>query len=227
MARMNPRLVYRPVLSRVCAALVVAFCAWWAVALLLDRRWTQLGQTLPALVAVSALAYTVLWRPEVVVDQAGVLLRNVARDVRVPWPALRDVQTRYALTLLTDRGRYTSWAAPAPGRPSVLQSRRAAQATPGDRLADSRWLPDRPHQQGASRDLEADSGAAAFIVEQGWSAWRSTSGSGAPDSGTPGSGTPDSEAPDQAPAESVRWAWAGALVFLAAVLLAAGVALFG
>jgi hypothetical protein len=207
MARMIPRLVYRPVLSRVCAVAVVAFCAWWALALLLDRRWPELGTALPGLVTAGALAYAVLWRPEVVVDDGGVLLRNVARDVRVPWAALRDVQTRYALTLLTDRSRYTSWAATAPGRPSVLKSRRDAVSPSRDRLADSRWLPDRPHHQSASRDLEADSGAAAFMVEQGWSAWRVA-------------GTAD-----EAAAESVSWAWGCLVVLVPAVLLAAGVAL--
>jgi hypothetical protein len=214
MARMNrpplpptiPRLVYRPVLSRICAAGLAAFCGWWAGALLLDQRWTSLGHSLPGLVAVCAVAYAVLWRPEVVVDADGVLLRNVARDVRVPWPALRDVDTRYALTLRTDHGRYTSWAATAPGRPSALQSRRTQQAD--TQLADSRWLPDRPDRQSSSRDLNADSGAAAFMVEQGWSAWR------------------NEPTPDQG-AESVRWAWPGVVVFVTAALVAAGVALFG
>jgi hypothetical protein len=199
-----PRLVYRPVLSRLCAAGLVAFCAWWAGSLLLDQRWDAFGRNLPGLVAVGAVAYAVLWRPEVVVDGHGVLLRNVARDVRVPWPALRDVQTRYALTLHTDDTRYTSWAATAPGRPSALRSRRGP--LPDARLADARWLPDRPHHASSSRDLGADSGAAAFMVEQGWSAWRSE------------------PTPDQA-AVSVRWAWPGVVVFVVAALTAAGVAL--
>lgn len=213
MTRMMPRLVYRPLIGRVCAVLVAIFCAWWALDLLLDRRWTWLAESLPGLVAVCLAAHLILWRPEVVVDDQAVLLRNVARDVRVPWPVLRDVQTRYALTLITDRSRYVSWAATARGRPSRHQSGRTNQpdvsgADPGARLADARWLPDRPHRQQASRDLEADSGAAAFMVEQRWSAWRSS-----PKTGTD---RPD----DQPDAETVSWNRVEVAALALAVVLA-------
>jgi hypothetical protein len=36
--------------------------------------------------------------------------------VRVPWAALVDVSTQYALTLVTPRVRVRAWAAPSPGR---------------------------------------------------------------------------------------------------------------
>lgn len=78
--------------------------------------------TLPWLVLFVTTCWAVFWRPSVVVSDAGVRLVNVTRTIDVPWPALVDVETRYALTLVTAYGRYAAWAAPAPGAGSALRT---------------------------------------------------------------------------------------------------------
>ncbi len=68
-----------------------------------------------ALALLAFAGYAVLWAPYVEVDDAGVLLRNVLRTVRLPWPAIEEIDGRYGLRLETAYGRFNAWAAPAPG----------------------------------------------------------------------------------------------------------------
>jgi hypothetical protein len=160
------RTVYRPVGARIVVAGLAVIAGWWVV----DLAWRgRLGEAVVAglwlLAALTALG-CVFWRPAVVVDDAAVELRNVVRDVRVPWSRLEDVTTRFALTLHAGGRRHSSWAGAAPGRPSV--TRRVASGGPNPAVAGP------PPADGptASRDLAADSGVTAFLVEQGWRAWR-------------------------------------------------------
>jgi hypothetical protein len=154
-------------LSRVLLGAFVAIGAWWAVDLALRGRTGEavlLGLWFVAAVAAMACLF---WRPAVLVDGEGVELRNVVRDVRVPWAALDDVTTRYALTLHAGGSSHQSWAGAAPGR-----------GTGARRLPDARWNPGGANPGTPSRDLRADSGATAFMVEQGWRSWRERQGGG-------------------------------------------------
>ena len=109
--------VFRPrsaIAAAVCGGLIAIAWAWFAVH---DGGWLALARELPGIVLAGTLVYAVLVRPSVEVSLAGVALRNVVTDVDVPWGALAEVQTRYALTLVTTDGRrFTAWAAPASGR---------------------------------------------------------------------------------------------------------------
>lgn len=155
------RLVYRPVLVRVLLAVFAAFGGWAVVDLLAAGRTGPATVAALWLVAAVAALGCLFWRPAVIVDADAVELRNVVRDVRVPWSRLDDVTTRYTLTLHADGRRHQSWAGSAPGRPSVAS-----------RLPDERWNPGGFNPGTSSRDLRADSGATAFMVEQAWRAWR-------------------------------------------------------
>lgn len=155
------RFVYRPVLTRVLVAALAGIGAWWAVDLALRGRPASAVLLALWTTAVIAALSCLFWRPAVIVDDAAVELRNVVRDVRVPWSELEDVTTRYALTLHAGGRRHQSWAGAAPGRSSVSR-----------RLPDRRWNPGEVVPAASSRDLHADSGATAFLVEQRWRAWR-------------------------------------------------------
>ncbi|QCB96835.1 PH domain-containing protein [Arthrobacter sp. PAMC25564] len=114
------------------------------------------------LVLLGFLGWQLFWMPAVVVHGGGVTLENPFRSIEVPWAALVQVDTRYALTLVTAARSYTSWAAPAPGiwggrnaRPEDLQGLPATTYGPGKSV--------RPG------DLTStDSGQAARLVRARW-----------------------------------------------------------
>ena len=167
------RLVYRPLSGRIGAACFALLALWWAVALVLGGHPRQALIGVPLLAAAVAAVWAVFWRPAVVVDDDAVLLLNPVRDVRVPWPALEDVDTRFALTLTASGRRYQSWAAAAPGRGLGLSRGPADRGPVLPAGAGAGGVKHRP-----SRALTSHSGAAAFMVEQRWEARR--------DAGAPG-----------------------------------------
>jgi hypothetical protein len=108
------------------------------------------------------LGWLLFWMPSVVVHDGGITLENPFRSIEVPWAALVNVDTRYALTLVTPSRSYASWAAPAPG---IWGGRNA-------RPEDLRGLPSATYGPGKSvrpGDLKTtDSGQAAQIVRTRW-----------------------------------------------------------
>lgn len=160
----------------------------------------------PWLALVAGLAWAVYWRPEVVVNDGGVRLVNVLRTIDVPWPALRGIGTKWALTLETEWGDFRAWAAPAPGRSAMrreLREQRSAARTV------ERRVPNLPAATtGRPSDLlHSDSGAAAAAVHE---RWRRLQRAGYLDAAV----TEHSEVP-------VQWHWE--LLAGAAVLIALGV----
>ena len=117
----------------------------------------------PWLLLVSGAVWAMFWNPRVVVDDGGVHLVNPLRTIDVPWPAIQNVDTKWALTLITAYGRFTAWAAPAPGGLAT-----ARKMTRTDREA----IPSSARDaQGAIRpgDLpETASGSAALIIRRRW-----------------------------------------------------------
>jgi hypothetical protein len=171
--------VYRPVTIRLLLGVVTMVAVSWVAALVIRGRLAEGLLFALWLVAGLAALGCLFWRPAVVVDDSAVELRNVVRDVRVPWARLEEVTTRFTLTLHADGRRHQSWAGVAPGRSTVAH-----------RLPDHRWNPSGANPSTASRDVRADSGATAFLVEQGWRAWRERQGNVLGRGGEPG-GRPD------------------------------------
>lgn len=149
----------RPLGSRIVAAIT------WAVAAgsLATTAWAEPGGLLrlaPFLLLICWTAYLVLWRPLVRVDADAVELVNVLRRVRVPYAALRAVETRWALTLFTDDGRFVSWAATASPRRHTATHRGLGKhvidpAGDGDSIR-------------SSAAPESPSGAAALAIATHW-----------------------------------------------------------
>lgn len=102
------------------------------------------------------------WYPAVLVAEDAVTLRNPLVTVRVPWNALIDVDTRYALKLVTPSRGYTAWAAPAPG----------VWGTHSGKVEHLTNLPSTSYGPGGSvrpGDLKnTDSGHAAYLVRSHW-----------------------------------------------------------
>ena len=204
----DQRLVYRPLMSRIAAAGYAAFALWWAVDDLRTGDEARIAVVGPVLLALGAVVYGLFWRPAVVVDDEGVELRNILRDVRVPWSLLEGVGTKYALTLSVGERTYRSWAAGAPGRPAPLAHGVREQAAARDHHPTGDAAAVR-----SSRSLRGDSGAAAFMVEQRWEQRRHL--------------VPSGEGAAAGGAVSVRWQWDWPVVAAGAALVAWAVALAG
>jgi hypothetical protein len=78
----------------------------------LARNWGSYPRPLFAawVILGLAVAWSIFVRPAVLLDVEGVTLRNVVRDVHIPWTRLTHVASRWNLLVFTgDRG-YTAWA---------------------------------------------------------------------------------------------------------------------
>lgn len=128
-------------------------------------------QVLPWAAAAVVVCWAYFWRPRVEVTDGGVTLVNVTRSISIPWPALLDIDTQWAMRLVTAYGRYSAWAAPAPGMKSSVTSRRLTD------VDDARTLgsPITPWQRGSMRPgdrPDTPSGDAAAMVRRRWAALR-------------------------------------------------------
>jgi hypothetical protein len=115
----------------------------------------------PWLVLVAGSCWALFWRPHVVVSDGGVRMVNVTRTIDLPWPAIHSIDTKWALTLLTAYGKYTAWAAPAPG---VHQAMRSTKH-------DVEHLPASTYSEDGIRpgDLPSSpSGNAALLIRRHW-----------------------------------------------------------
>ena len=119
----------------------------------LERGLIPLG-----LLAVAAIVWAVLWSPYVRVDDDAVTVANIFREIRIPWPALIEVDTRFSLTLRTPHRVVSATAAPAPGRQTGLGAARIHRSR-----TNSTGSLIRPGDLPSS-----DSGQAAELVRERW-----------------------------------------------------------
>jgi hypothetical protein len=106
------------------SALLTGF-GWALVAGFVAAHWFASGaaaglEAVPLGLAAAYLVWLVFWDPHLSVGPRGVDVVNPFREIDVPWEALVDVSTQYALTLVTPRGRFRAWAAPGPGRHKIV-----------------------------------------------------------------------------------------------------------
>lgn len=162
--------VLRPVGVRVLAVVTWVLLVFAVVLTAVDDLPSAL-RLLPFTALAALVVHALFWRPRVAVDGEGVTLTNVVRDVRIPFARLEDVRTRFALTLDTAQGSYTSWSSPAPGRTTSWGLSRKdaggveAMGTPVDQGLSASAAPN------------TDSGAAALLVRHRWDVWREHGGS--------------------------------------------------
>jgi hypothetical protein len=132
-----------------------------AVSLFFIDRPQQLAYLVP-LAFVNLLVWEALWRPELVVSDDGIAVTNPFRCVQVPWNALVNIDTKFALTLFTPGRKIEVWVAPSPGRSFGYRS--AA-------VAEREIRRTAPHSTNRVRpgDLPtSESGAAAEVVRSRW-----------------------------------------------------------
>lgn len=102
---------------------------WFATAAFLAYDTVDRGSgrnlwiSLAALGAISVAVYALAWRPAVVADSRGVTLRNIVRDVVVPWGRVERIGSKWSLTIDTAERSWPSWAITARNRERSAFSR--------------------------------------------------------------------------------------------------------
>lgn len=142
----------------------------WAIAAAGIVSAIAIGAGPVPLVLLASLAWfvwLVFWRPCVVVEPDVVQLRNLVRDVDIPFDAIDDLDTRFALTIAAGGQSYSAWAAPAPGGTSTLRDQMSRRrATNPDRWRDA---PRSVRESGSARPGDAvgsASGAPATVIRR-------------------------------------------------------------
>lgn len=114
------------------------------------------------LLALAFFGWWIFWYPSVCIGTDEVTLINPLRSITIPWQALIAVDTKFALALITPRGCFTSWAAPAPGIWGTHRGKpEHVRNLPGSTYG--------PAQSIRPGDLvNTDSGTAAYLVRRRW-----------------------------------------------------------
>jgi len=188
--------------NRVLAIGIWTISAVIAVSLFFVDRPSQLAYLVP-LAFVNLLAWEGLWRPLMTISDDGVEVMNPLRSIQIPWNALVNVDTKFALTLFTPGRKFEVWVAPSPGRSFGYRS--AA-------VADREIRRTSPHSSSTVRPgdlVTSESGAAASLVRSRWELLQT-------------SGLVEAGIADEVPV-TVLWNWpmAGALLVLLAVSIPA------
>ncbi len=152
--------MFRPSFGRALTAVVAVVSVVCLVALAVQGFGAAL-RGLPWLLLFAGTCWALFWRPAVIVEDGGVRLVNPFRTIDLPWPSILAVDTKWALTLITVYGRFTGWAAPAPGlRQTVLASPTEARHLPASAVGPGGVRPG---------DLPSTaSGSAALLIRRRW-----------------------------------------------------------
>ena len=138
------------------------FCLGVLVTLIFEGHYLGLLRYGGMVLLAALLAWILFWAPFVTIAPSGVTIRNLARRHEVSWPAIKLVDTRWALTLTTTAGKIVAWSAPAPSRWGTVRT------APGE----LRDLPESSYGAGHSirpGDIpRSDSGLAALYVRRYW-----------------------------------------------------------
>jgi hypothetical protein len=161
---MSETVVYRSRFGQVLTVTMISLAALVIVLMVVQGAGAYTLRYGWSVALVAFVTWAAYWAPSVTVSDGGVEIRNVLRTVHLTWPSIGAVDTKYALTLITAHGRFTAWAAPAPGRHATLGS-----------AGDRQHLPSSTYVAGTIRpgdDLRSDSGQAALIVRRRWESLR-------------------------------------------------------
>jgi hypothetical protein len=104
-------------------------------------------------------SYLLLWRPSVEITDHSIVLNNVIRRIEIPFGNVQRIDTKWALEITTEQGRFVSFSAVAPGRHSSFTASRD----------DGSYLPETSYVAGTVRPgdlVTSDSGAAAYEIRR-------------------------------------------------------------
>lgn len=122
-----PEYSFRPRSSQAVAVAVIILGVGGSIATLASEGLAMLPMTAPLLL-VAYLGWLLFWFPRVQLDSNGVRLVNPLQTLDISWHSIILVEAKYAATIVTPHGRYTAWAAPAPGMFGAMRDARSADA---------------------------------------------------------------------------------------------------
>jgi hypothetical protein len=126
------REVFRGRWSRPLAYLWFVVAGYLVIASARRGDGSQAAVVCAAAAVITVVVYALAFRPAVVIDDGGVLLRNIARDIYVPWSKVDDIDRSWVLSVHAGGRRFVAWAVSA--RNPTRQGRAAtteASAMPG------------------------------------------------------------------------------------------------
>ncbi|GAA4371893.1 hypothetical protein [Paeniglutamicibacter cryotolerans] len=106
---------------------VIILCLGGTIATVLGEGPSAWPLAVP-LVLVAYLGWLLFWYPRVGLEADVVRLVNPLQTLEISWHSIIHVEAKYAATIVTPHGRYTAWAAPAPGMFGALREARSADA---------------------------------------------------------------------------------------------------
>jgi hypothetical protein len=156
---MNIRLYSR--FGRVLTAIVISLLLIAIVLIAANEGLLSAFAALPFAALLTWITMLLFWFPQLLADDRAITIRNVWIEYLVRWESIQRIDTKYALTLVTEHRTIAVWSAPAPGRHSVFNANREQ----------GKHLPESTYLAGAIRpgDLpQSESGSAAAIIRREW-----------------------------------------------------------
>jgi hypothetical protein len=124
--------VLRPRTGQGLAVVVVVICAAGLVGFALRGDGTTLLRAMAPLGLVAFGSYALFWAPNVRITPADIELVNPLRTIRIAWPAVEEIETRWSLVVVAGDKRYPAWAAPREGGSGSVRPGRAASVLSED-----------------------------------------------------------------------------------------------
>lgn len=103
-------------------------CAFALVMTMIQTGARDIFSVIPWLGLAILALWAFYWNPRVIIDDDGVRMVNVLITAQIPWRAITEVESRWALALHTTAGKFTAWAAPAAGGASAMRQARHERA---------------------------------------------------------------------------------------------------
>lgn len=106
----GPRRTYRQPAMLVPGIVLAVICVGFIVLIAVENGGSRLGEYLWPIAGL-LVVWIIFLRPCVQLTQAGVVMRNLLRDVRFGWPAVDLIEQRWNLKIFDENGKgYGSWA---------------------------------------------------------------------------------------------------------------------
>jgi hypothetical protein len=110
----------------------------------------------------TVVAHLIWVRPKLVVTDTAVRVVNPITSITIPFGEIKDMETKWALTIVHAQGRTTAWVAPAGGKRRWIADQTFRWYGSGVPLTESRGV----ETDSMSASLDSYSGQAAYLIRE-------------------------------------------------------------